>query len=136
MSAFTADPHSPEQANVRIDRARGAISGRAIGEAIGNTVAFSPRGSFKSLTGMVGGGPLGLLPGQWTDDTNTALCQFAAGHYERKSETTTAIGGQRAGEYDGESGSPSAWLQKLATRNQIGHIAEQLAHSINGGTLP
>jgi ADP-ribosylglycohydrolase len=112
--------------------ARGAISG----QAIGNTVEFSPRGSFKPLTDMVGGGPLGLLPGQSTDDTTTALCQVAAGHYERKSETTTARSGQLAGEYDGESGIPSAWLQKFATANQIWHFAEQLAHSKNGGTLP
>ena len=132
MTALPADPHSPEQANVRIDRARGASSGHAIG----NTVEFSPRGSFMPLTDMVGGGPLGLLPGQWTDDTSTALCQFAAGHSEGKSETTTAIGGQHVGDYYGESGIPSAWVQKFATANQIGHFAEQLAHSKNGGTLP
>lgn len=35
---------------------------------------FSPRGSFPEVTGIVGGGPFNLKPGQWTDDTSMALC--------------------------------------------------------------
>lgn len=58
----------------RIDRARGALLGLAVGDAIGTTVEFAPRGSFAPLTDMVGGGPFHLLPGQWTDDTSMALC--------------------------------------------------------------
>ncbi len=58
----------------RLDRARGALLGLAVGDAIGTTVEFKPRGSFAPLTDMVGGGPFGLLPGQWTDDTSMALC--------------------------------------------------------------
>jgi ADP-ribosyl-[dinitrogen reductase] hydrolase len=38
------------------------------------TVEFRPRGSFEPLTDMIGGGPFGLRPGQWTDDTSMALC--------------------------------------------------------------
>jgi ADP-ribosyl-[dinitrogen reductase] hydrolase len=37
-------------------------------------VEFRPRGSFTPLHDMVGGGPFGLAPGQWTDDTSMALC--------------------------------------------------------------
>ena len=55
-------------------RARGALLGLAVGDAIGTTVEFKPRGSFKPLTDMVGGGPFGLEPGQFTDDTSMALC--------------------------------------------------------------
>ena len=58
----------------RLDRARGALLGLAVGDAIGTTVEFKPRGSFAPLTDMVGGGPFNLLPGQWTDDTSMALC--------------------------------------------------------------
>ena len=58
----------------RLDRARGALLGLAVGDAIGTTVEFSPRGSFAPLTDMIGGGPFDLLPGQWTDDTSMALC--------------------------------------------------------------
>ena len=38
------------------------------------TVEFMRRGSFAPVTDMVGGGPFGLAPGQWTDDTSMALC--------------------------------------------------------------
>lgn len=58
----------------RIDRARGALLGLAVGDAIGTTVEFMPRGSFVPLTDMVGGGPFNLQAGQWTDDTSMALC--------------------------------------------------------------
>ncbi len=45
-----------------------------VGDALGTSVEFSSRGSFTPLTDMTGGGPFGLRPGQWTDDTSMALC--------------------------------------------------------------
>ena len=56
------------------NRFRGCLLGLATGDALGTTVEFRPRGSFEPLTDMVGGGPFGLGPGQWTDDTSMALC--------------------------------------------------------------
>ncbi len=56
------------------DRIRGALVGLAVGDAVGTTVEFSPPGSFPPVTDMVGGGPFGLPPGCWTDDTSMALC--------------------------------------------------------------
>jgi ADP-ribosyl-[dinitrogen reductase] hydrolase len=56
------------------DRARGALIGLAVGDALGTTVEFRPPGSFKPVTSMTGGGPFGLEPGQFTDDTSMALC--------------------------------------------------------------
>src|SRR3990172_289875 len=56
------------------DRARGCLLGLAVGDAVGTTVEFKPRGSFQPGTDMVGGGPFGLKAGQWTDDTSMALC--------------------------------------------------------------
>jgi ADP-ribosyl-[dinitrogen reductase] hydrolase len=56
------------------DRARGALVGLAVGDAVGTTLEFQTPGRFKPLTDMVGGGPFKLLPGQWTDDTSMALC--------------------------------------------------------------
>lgn len=53
---------------------RGCLLGLAVGDAVGTTVEFQPRGSFEPLTDMVGGGPFSLKPGQWTDDTSMALC--------------------------------------------------------------
>jgi ADP-ribosylglycohydrolase len=55
------------------DRQRGAIYGLAVGDALGAAVEFSPPGSFEPVTGFRGGGPPGLAPGEWTDDTSMAL---------------------------------------------------------------
>ncbi len=57
-----------------LDRFQGCLLGLAVGDAVGTTVEFRPRGSFPPVTDMVGGGPFGLDPGQWTDDTSMALC--------------------------------------------------------------
>lgn len=55
------------------DRAIGALIGLAVGDAVGTTLEFKQRDSYPRLTDMVGGGPFGLKPGQWTDDTSMAL---------------------------------------------------------------
>ncbi|MDP3910623.1 MAG: ADP-ribosylglycohydrolase family protein [Gemmatimonadales bacterium] len=57
-----------------VERYRGALLGLAVGDALGTTLEFSAPGSFTPITDMVGGGPFGLLPGEWTDDTSMALC--------------------------------------------------------------
>ena len=56
------------------DRYRGALLGLAVCDAVGTTLEFKPPGTFEPVTDMVGGGPFGLEPGQWTDDTSMALC--------------------------------------------------------------
>lgn len=56
------------------ERFRGCLLGLAAGDAVGTTVEFQQRGSFPSVTDMVGGGPFDLEAGQWTDDTSMALC--------------------------------------------------------------
>ena len=56
------------------DRFLGCLLGLAVGDAIGTTLEFKPRGSFRPITDMTGGGPFHLEPGQWTDDTSMALC--------------------------------------------------------------
>ena len=48
--------------------------GLAAGDALGTTLEFRPPGSFEPIHDMVGGGPFGLQPGHWTDDTSMALC--------------------------------------------------------------
>jgi ADP-ribosylglycohydrolase len=57
-----------------IARYRGALLGLATGDAVGTTLEFTQPGSFTPIQDMVGGGPFGLQPGQWTDDTSMALC--------------------------------------------------------------
>jgi ADP-ribosyl-[dinitrogen reductase] hydrolase len=56
-----------------IDRYRGCLLGLAAGDALGTTLEFRRPGSFRPVTDMVGGGPFGLDPGEWTDDTSMAL---------------------------------------------------------------
>ena len=56
------------------DRLNGALIGLAVGDALGTTIEFKAPGSFVPVKDMVGGGPFGLKPGQWTDDTSMALC--------------------------------------------------------------
>lgn len=60
------------------DRFRGCLLGLAVGDAVGTTVEFKPRGSFPPVTDMLGQGPFQLQPGQWTDDTSMALCLAAS----------------------------------------------------------
>jgi ADP-ribosyl-[dinitrogen reductase] hydrolase len=56
------------------DRARGALIGLAVGDALGTTIEFKRRDSYSPIIDMVGGGPFNLAPGEWTDDTSMALC--------------------------------------------------------------
>ena len=69
-----------------LSRARGALVGLAVGDALGTTNEFKVVGTFTPSTGMVGGGAFQLEPGQWTDDTSMALCLadslLAQGRYD------------------------------------------------------
>lgn len=56
------------------DRFRGCLLGLAAGDALGTTLEFKLPGTFEPIDDIVGGGPFGLEPGQWTDDTSMALC--------------------------------------------------------------
>ncbi|GET39802.1 ADP-ribosylglycohydrolase family protein [Microseira wollei] len=57
-----------------IERYRGCLLGLAAGDAVGTTLEFQPPDTFTPIKDMVGGGPFGLQPGEWTDDTSMALC--------------------------------------------------------------
>jgi ADP-ribosylglycohydrolase len=61
-----------------LDRARGALLGQIIGDALGTTVEFESASAIASkypggLREIVGGGPFRLRAGQITDDTEQAL---------------------------------------------------------------
>lgn len=71
---IAVEEHQPakDQQAIR-ERAIGSLLGLAVGDALGTALEFSTRDSRPRLTGMEGGGPFGLEPGQWTDDTSMAL---------------------------------------------------------------
>lgn len=56
-----------------LDRKRGCLIGLAVGDALGAAVEFKPPGTFVPVSGYRAGGPHGLAPGEWTDDTSMAL---------------------------------------------------------------
>ena len=60
--------------NLDRDRFIGALVGLAVGDALGTTLEFESPGTFDPISDMMGGGPFGLAPGEWTDDTSLALC--------------------------------------------------------------
>ena len=57
-----------------LSRYQGALIGLAVGDALGTSIEFRPPGSFTPIADITGGGPFGLKPGEWTDDTSLALC--------------------------------------------------------------
>lgn len=57
----------------RDDSRRGALVGLAVGDALGAAVEFHRPGTFRPVVGYRAGGPHGLKPGEWTDDTSMAL---------------------------------------------------------------
>ena len=57
-----------------VERYRGALLGLAVGDALGTTLEFKRPGTFEPISEIVGCGPYGLKPGEWTDDTSMALC--------------------------------------------------------------
>jgi len=64
----------------------------------------------------------------WITDTFEAAILKAV-NLGDDADTTAAICGQIAGAHYGESGIPSRWLEKLAMREEIGKLAEQLCKS-------
>ena len=56
-----------------VDRQHGTLVGLTVGDAIGAAIEFETPGTFPEVTGYRGGGPHGLAPGEWTDDSSMAL---------------------------------------------------------------
>ncbi|MDP6722377.1 MAG: ADP-ribosylglycohydrolase family protein, partial [Pirellulaceae bacterium] len=55
------------------DQQRGTLIGLAVGDALGAAVEFMAPCTFEPVTDYRVGGPHGLEPGEWTDDTSMAL---------------------------------------------------------------
>ena len=92
-------PLSPEAQ----DRARGALLGLAVGDALGTTLEFTERDQQPHHTEMTGGGPFGLKPGQWTDDTSMALALADSlverGGFDPRDLMTRFVAWRKKGDY-------------------------------------
>jgi len=62
-----------ETKGVQADRQRGILLGLTIGDALGAAVEFQFPGTFDPMTCYRSGGPHGLAPGEFTDDTSMAI---------------------------------------------------------------
>jgi ADP-ribosyl-[dinitrogen reductase] hydrolase len=104
LSVTPVDEPVPSREPTAIrDRALGALLGLAIGDALGTTLEFSRRDSSPPLSDIVGGGPFGLKPGEWTDDTAMALALghslLAQPHLDEHDLMTRFCAWWRQGEY-------------------------------------
>ncbi|MBW3577085.1 MAG: ADP-ribosylglycohydrolase family protein [Actinobacteria bacterium] len=57
---------------IQLDRAAGALLGLVAGDALGAPYEFTS--SPEPVADLVGGGTFGWAPGEWTDDTQMAIC--------------------------------------------------------------
>jgi ADP-ribosylglycohydrolase len=91
------------------ERMVGSLVGLAVCDALGTTLEFKPRGTFTPIDDMVGGGPFGLAPGQWTDDTSMALCLadslLASGGFDPDDQMRRYLRWWRHGERSSRPGS-------------------------------
>jgi ADP-ribosylglycohydrolase len=84
------------------DRQRGALIGLAVGDALGAPVEFQPPQSFLAVTDYDYGGPFGLEPGQWTDDTSMALAladSLCHAGWDLNDQATRYLNWYQRGEY-------------------------------------
>lgn len=83
-------------------RLRGALIGLAVGDALGAAIEFRRPGSFELVTDFRAGGPHGLAPGEWTDDTSMALAladSIAAAGWDLNDQARRYVSWWRNGEY-------------------------------------
>jgi ADP-ribosyl-[dinitrogen reductase] hydrolase len=83
-------------------RQRGAILGLAIGDALGAAVEFDAPCTFPEVTDYRGGGPHGLAPGEFTDDTSMALAladSIASVGWDLNDQVRRYLAWWRNGEY-------------------------------------
>ena len=95
-----------------VDRQRGTLLGLAVADALGPAVEFQLLGTFPEVTGYRGGGPHGLAPGEWTDDSSMALALADSIASSAGTSTTrpaaTSPGGGRANTRSTAAASTSA----------------------------
>jgi ADP-ribosyl-[dinitrogen reductase] hydrolase len=85
-----------------VNQQRGTLIGLAVGDALGAAVEFRRPGTFAEVTDYRGGGPHGLGPGEWTDDTSMALAladSIAEAGWDLNDQARRYVAWWRTGEY-------------------------------------
>ena len=72
MTTYTADSRHPRLRVSQVDRAAGVLLAAAVGDALGVPYEFAPRISHDPE--MIGGGLGPYQPGEYSDDTQMAVC--------------------------------------------------------------
>ena len=75
MNDSTTPPRRPgvHLTSAQADRAAGVLLATACGDALGAAYEFGPPLPDDTDVAMIGGGPFGWAPGEWTDDTSMAI---------------------------------------------------------------
>lgn len=110
---------------VQIDRATGALLGLAVGDALGAGYEFEPDPTPDA--DMIGGGPFGFAPGEWTDDTQMAICvaeEAATGHLDPSAVGERFLAWFREGQRD-VGNQTSAVLSRATDGNELARIAAE-----------
>ncbi len=110
------------------DRQRGCLIGLAIGDALGAAVEFQPPGTFAPVTGYRAGGPHGLNPGEWTDDTSMALAladSMARVGWNLDDQARRYVSWWRTGEYS----------VKRRAGLAVRHVIPRRTRPVRGGVL-
>ncbi|GAC80902.1 ADP-ribosylglycohydrolase [Gordonia malaquae] len=103
-----------------LDRARGALIGGAVGDALGVPYEFSLRLASTGVPIMRGGGLGDFAPGEWSDDTSMAMGVAMAGARHRTLVSPAALDDVAAGFLDWfESNPPDVGNQ---TRKVLGNV--------------
>jgi ADP-ribosyl-[dinitrogen reductase] hydrolase len=84
------------QVTIREDRIRGVLLGQAAGDALGSHYEF---GAPSRMNAAMQRGTFGHEPGEWTDDTQTALC-IAAAHSDPAMVAINIVGWYSDGPLD------------------------------------
>lgn len=118
---------------LRHDRRRGALIGLAVGDALGAAVEFRSPGRFPPVTGYRAGGPHGLGPGEWTDDTSMALAladSLATAGWDLDDQARRYVAWWRTGQY---SVNGRCFDIGIATRNALARFELQPDARTSGG---
>ncbi len=116
------------------DRKRGCFFGLAIGDALGAAVEFKPPGSFPHVTDFRGGGPHGIGPGEWTDDTSMALAladSIGESVWNLNDQATRYLNWMQHGKY---SVTGTCFDIGIATRTALLRFASSRDASTSGNT--